>query len=167
MRLRMAKAKYRQLVAELSECKGILNYIDSEEMVQAQAVATEAQEIMARADGELADEELARVESIHCQLMLTGEELVRLMEKIDGVAPALVLDAAQLEPWAEHDAELKSKYERRGLGAAFELAGDVRAIRKGMIRKAERRAQIIDRLKRATLRLVENSKPKSLVPDAP
>ncbi|KAJ2108379.1 hypothetical protein GGI16_001162 [Coemansia sp. S142-1] len=143
LRLREAKKRYRQLVSELSECKGILNFMDSETMPQAQRLADEAQ-----------DGDLARVEVIHRQLMLMGEQLLQLMERIDGVAPALVLDAAQVEPWAEHEEKLKAKYEKDGLGAVFELAGDLRAIRKGMSRKAERRAQAIDKLKSSVKQLL-------------
>ncbi|KAJ2859217.1 hypothetical protein GGH94_006219 [Coemansia aciculifera] len=143
LRLREAKKRYRQLVSELSECKGILNFMDSETMPQAQRLADEAQ-----------DGDLARVGVIHRQLMLMGEQLLQLMERIDGVAPALVLDAAQVEPWAEHDEKLKAKYEKDGLGAVFELAGDLRAIRKGMSRKAERRAQAIDKLKSSVKQLL-------------
>ncbi|KAJ2562470.1 hypothetical protein GGH95_004663 [Coemansia sp. RSA 1836] len=155
LRLREAKKRYRQLVAELSECKGILNYMDTEAMPEAQRLADEAHELSTKADGVLAGAALARVEAIHRELMLTGERLLQLMEKIDGVAPALVLDAAQVEPWAEHDEKLKTKYMREGLGAAFELAGDLRAIRKGMARKADRRAQAIDKLKSSVRRLTE------------
>ncbi|KAJ2642629.1 hypothetical protein GGF44_001560, partial [Coemansia sp. RSA 1694] len=86
--------------------------MDTEAMPEAQRLADEAHELSTKADGVLAGAALARVEAIHRELMLTGERLLQLMEKIDGVAPALVLDAAQVEPWAEHDEKLKTKYMR-------------------------------------------------------
>ncbi|KAJ2743931.1 hypothetical protein GGI20_003369 [Coemansia sp. BCRC 34301] len=148
LRLREAKRRYRQLVAELSECKGTLNFIDAEVMVEAQRLADRARDL---------GTDLAGIEAIHRELMFIGEQLLQLMEKIDGVSPALVLDAAQIEPWAEHDEKLKANYVREGLGVAFELAGDLRAIRKGMTRKAERKAQAIDKLKSDVRQLLPES----------
>ncbi|KAJ2701907.1 hypothetical protein H4218_001151 [Coemansia sp. IMI 209128] len=142
LRLREAKKRYRQLVSELSECKGILNFMDTETIPQAQRLVGDLQA------GDLTLEAMPR------QLMLVGEQLLQLMERIDGVAPALVLDAAQVEPWAEQEEKLKAKYEKEGMGAVFELAGDLRAIRKGMTRKVERRAQAMDKLMNSVKRLL-------------
>ncbi|KAJ2026092.1 hypothetical protein IWW57_003153 [Coemansia sp. S610] len=142
LRLREAKKRYRQLVSELSECKGILNFMDTETIPQAQRLVGDLQA------GDLT------LEAIPRQLMLVGEQLLQLMERIDGVAPALVLDAAQVEPWAEQEEKLKAKYEKEGMGAVFELAGDLRAIRKGMTRKVERRAQAMDKLMNSVKRLL-------------
>ncbi|KAJ2374912.1 hypothetical protein H4S02_008390, partial [Coemansia sp. RSA 2611] len=130
------------LVSELSECKGILNFMDTETIPQAQRLVGDLQA------GDLT------LEAIPRQLMLVGEQLLQLMERIDGVAPALVLDAAQVEPWAEQEEKLKAKYEKEGMGAVFELAGDLRAIRKGMTRKVERRAQAMDKLMNSVKRLL-------------
>ncbi|KAJ2689324.1 hypothetical protein IWW39_001562 [Coemansia spiralis] len=143
LRLREAKKRYRQLVSELSECKGILNFMDTETIPQAQRLVCDLQA-----------GDLTQVEAIPRQLMLVGERLLQLMERIDGVAPALVLDAAQVEPWAEQEEKLKAKYEKEGMGAVFELAGDLRAIRKGMTRKVERRAQAMDKLMNSVKRLL-------------
>ncbi|KAJ2355965.1 hypothetical protein GGF43_002369 [Coemansia sp. RSA 2618] len=136
-RLRNAKRKYRELLAELSESKGILNYIDTNLLPQAQELAKPPSE----------GEDVLGPEARKRELIGIGEQLLRLMEKIDGVAPALVVDAAGLEPWAEHDADLKQDAVRRGLGQVLDLAGDIRAIRKSLIQKAERRAKRIDALK--------------------
>ncbi|KAJ1818236.1 hypothetical protein LPJ60_004422 [Coemansia sp. RSA 2675] len=142
LRLREAKKRYRQLVSELSECKGTLNFMDTETIPQAQRLVGDLQA------GDLT------LEAIPRQLMLVGEQLLQLMERIDGVAPALVLDAAQVEPWAEQEEKLKAKYEKEGMGAVFELAGDLRAVRKGMTRKVERRAQAMDKLMNSVKRLL-------------
>ncbi|KAJ2832365.1 hypothetical protein J3B01_004890 [Coemansia erecta] len=135
-RLRKAKQKYRHLLSELSECKGILNYIDTELFPRAHELAKPSSETDAR-----------DVEAKRRELLGIGEQILRLMEKIDGVAPALVIDAAGMEPWTEHDVDLKQDAERKGLGQVLDLAGDIRAIRKSLIQKAERRAKTIDTLK--------------------
>ncbi|KAJ2804416.1 hypothetical protein H4R20_002518 [Coemansia guatemalensis] len=133
---RSAKKKYRELLSDLSECKGVLNYIDSVSMPRAQSIVSDY------------GADAGKPEASRRELAGIGEEVLRLMEKIDGVAPALVIDAAGLEPWTEQDKKLKEDAVREGLGQALELAGDIRAIRKGLIRRAERRARKIDSLKR-------------------
>ncbi|KAI8322857.1 hypothetical protein GQ54DRAFT_251035, partial [Martensiomyces pterosporus] len=140
MRLRDAKKKYKELVAELSECKGILNYMDTQMLPQAQQLADEANAVQ--------EKTRQRLDAINRQLLGIGEQLLRLMERIDGVAPAHVLDAAGMEPWAEHDEDLRRQAAERGLGPVFDLTGDLRAIRKGLVRKAERRAQKVDGLRK-------------------
>ncbi|ORX69309.1 hypothetical protein DL89DRAFT_174612 [Linderina pennispora] len=149
------KKKYRALLGDLAECKGILGYIDSQEIPKAQQLATEAEQIMSQIVQEGANEAeqaalQTRLQAIRMDIMGVGEQLLRLMEKVDGVAPALVLEAAGLEPWAEHEKELKDKALSDGLGAVFDLASDLRAIRKGLIHKAERRARKVDSLKKIT-----------------
>ncbi|KAJ2723021.1 hypothetical protein GGI07_002915 [Coemansia sp. Benny D115] len=139
-RLRAAKQKHRELIAELSDCKAALNYMDSESIPHAQKIADEAQ------SGPV--DEL-RLNAIKRELFGLGDQVTRLMEKIDGVAPALVLDAAQLDPWAEHEEELRLDAVKVGLGQVFEMTGELRTIRKGLIKKAERKAQAIDALRKA------------------
>ncbi|KAJ2673903.1 hypothetical protein IWW42_002033 [Coemansia sp. RSA 1085] len=137
-RIRNAKRKYRDLLAQLSESKKTLNRIDSmllpeaEQVVELQTNVTTDSRI---------DEKSRKV------LLEIGEEILRLMENIDSVAPALIVEAAGLEPWTEHDLDLKQSAIRQGYGVVLELAGDVRAIRKSLIQKAERRAKRIDTLK--------------------
>ncbi|KAI7824528.1 hypothetical protein BX661DRAFT_225764 [Kickxella alabastrina] len=92
-----------------------------------------------------------RREAIVRELGAMGIDLTRLMEKIDGVAPALVLEAAQLDPWAEHEEELRKDACKAGLAQVFEMTGDLRAIRKGLIKKAERKAQTVDGLRKTVL----------------
>ncbi|KAJ2364927.1 hypothetical protein H4S01_003524 [Coemansia sp. RSA 2610] len=137
-RLRNAKRKYRELLADLAECKGVLNYFDKELAPRAQALASASDDT---ADGK------PDLETRKRELLAIGEQVLRLMEKIDGIAPALVVEAAGLEPWSEHDRELTQKAVRAGLEQVFDLAGDVRAIRKSLIQKAERRAKRVDALK--------------------
>ncbi|KAJ2615559.1 hypothetical protein H4S08_001185 [Coemansia sp. RSA 1365] len=139
---RSAKKKYRELLSDLSECKGILNYIDNVSMSRAQSIVSDY------------DEDASKPEASRRELAGIGEEVLRLMEKIDGVAPALVINAAGLEPWTEQDKELKELAIRQGLGQVFDLAGDIRAIRKGLIRRVERRAKKIDSLKRELERVI-------------
>ncbi|KAJ1896779.1 hypothetical protein LPJ66_003783 [Kickxella alabastrina] len=139
-RLRSAKQKYRMLISDLSECKGILNHMDSETLPKAHAISEEAPQ---------ADKQ--RREAIVRELGAMGIDLTRLMEKIDGVAPGLVLEAAQLDPWAEHEEELRKDACKAGLAQVFEMTGDLRAIRKGLIKKAERKAQTVDGLRKTVL----------------
>ncbi|KAJ1964035.1 hypothetical protein GGI12_001674 [Dipsacomyces acuminosporus] len=144
LRIRHAKRRHKELVAELSECKGILNYMDQQVLPQAQTLADEAQRLKEEDSAANAQ----RVDAIKRELLGIGEQLLRLMERIDGVAPAHVLDAARLDPWAEHEDDLKNNAYKQGLKPVFDLTSDIRAIRKGLIRKAERRAQKVDSLKR-------------------
>ncbi|KAJ2588849.1 hypothetical protein H4R99_007659 [Coemansia sp. RSA 1722] len=137
-RVRAARQKYKDLLGELNECKGLLSFIDSESLPHAEKLVEEAK---TTADGQ-------RLSAIGRELFGISDQLTRLMEKIDGVAPALVLEASQLDPWAEHEEELKLDAVRTGLGQVFEMTGDIRAIRRGLIRKAERKAQVIDGLRK-------------------
>ncbi|KAJ2455759.1 hypothetical protein EV183_000606 [Coemansia sp. RSA 2336] len=137
-RIRNAKRKYRDLLAQLSESKQTLNRINSKLLPEAEQVVKLQANI---ATGSGIDEKSRKV------LLGIGEEILRLMESIDSVAPALIVEAAGLEPWTEHDPDLKQSAVRQGYGVVLELAGDVRAIRKGLIKKAERQAKRIDSLK--------------------
>ncbi|KAJ2785066.1 hypothetical protein H4R18_000774 [Coemansia javaensis] len=121
LRLRSARKKYRELLRELSACKDVLGIVDAGLMPGAQQAA------------------------------MASEEVLRLMQRIDGVEPAQVLVAAGLDPWAEHEEQSRAAAARGGLAAALEMAGDVRAIRKSLIRKAERRARRLDALATATI----------------
>ncbi|KAJ1645591.1 hypothetical protein J3B02_003791 [Coemansia erecta] len=138
-RIRAARLKYKALISDLNECKGLLNFIDSESMPQAEKLVEEAK----------ATEDKQRLSAIERELFGISDQLTRLMEKIDGVAPALVLEASQLDPWAEHEEELRLDAIKTGLGQVFDMTGDVRAIRRGLIRKAERKAQAVDGLRKA------------------
>ncbi|KAJ2852148.1 hypothetical protein IWW36_000528 [Coemansia brasiliensis] len=137
-RIRNAKRKYRDLLTQLSESKKTLNYIDSKLLPQAEQVVKIQADVTSNADFE---------EKSKKMLLGIGEEILRLMENIDSVTPALVVEAAGLEPWTEHDPDLKQNAVRQGYGVVLELAGDVRAIRKSLIQKAERRAKRVDALK--------------------
>ncbi|KAJ2362341.1 hypothetical protein IW150_007030 [Coemansia sp. RSA 2607] len=138
-RIRAAKLKYKTLLAELSDCKGMLNYMDTESIAHAQKLVDEAHET----------KDKQRLAAIQRELFGLSDQLTRLMEKIDGVAPALVLDAAKLDPWAEHEEELRADAVKAGLGQVFDMTGDLRAIRRGLIKKAERKAQTIDGLRKS------------------
>ncbi|KAJ1948768.1 hypothetical protein FBU59_001442 [Linderina macrospora] len=158
VRKRAAQQKHRELMGDLNEARGVLGYIDLQELPKAQRLADEAEQVMqqlsqvgneAKAEAEIETAVLeARLQAIRREIAGVGEQLLRLMERIDGVAPALVVEAAGLEPWAEHEPELKAMAEAAGLAAVFVLADDLRSIRKGLIRKAERRARKVDQLKK-------------------
>ncbi|KAJ1822377.1 hypothetical protein LPJ56_000824 [Coemansia sp. RSA 2599] len=137
-RIRAARQKYKVLINELNECKGLLAFMDSETIPRAEKLVEEAK----------TTKDKQRLSAIERELFGFSDQLTRLMEKIDGVAPALVLEASQLDPWAEHEEELRLDAIKVGLGQVFEMTGDVRAIRRGLIRKAERKAQAIDGLRK-------------------
>lgn len=122
IRVRFAKYKHKELLAQLSECRGILQYMDKEV--------------------------LHTPPPTYKETVGVGEQLLRLMEKIDGVTPALVIEAAGMVPWAEHEDELKQKYLKEGMESVFEMAEELRLARKSLIRKAERRAKRVDEWKR-------------------
>ncbi|KAJ2158827.1 hypothetical protein GGF46_003480 [Coemansia sp. RSA 552] len=151
-RLRSARKKYRELLSDLHECKGLLGYIDAESMPRAKALAKEIASLQKQQqpiDGGNDAIDDPKLEQRRRELLGIGEHILRLMERIDGVAPAQIVDAAGLEPWTEHDEALKAAAVRKGLGPVLDLAGDVRAIRRSLSHKAERRAKHIDALKKS------------------
>ncbi|KAI9505970.1 hypothetical protein GGI25_001417 [Coemansia spiralis] len=149
-RIRQAKQKHRELIAELLECKGILDYMNKESIPRAEALTDKAHEIVEQnknTEGGDLNETKQKLVPIEHELAGIGEQLLQLMERIDGVTPAHVLNAAGLEPWTELDITLKKDAIKQGLNPVLELAGDIRAIRKGLIRKAEKRAETVAKLK--------------------
>ncbi|KAJ2512173.1 hypothetical protein H4217_007019 [Coemansia sp. RSA 1939] len=154
MSIRNAKLRYRSLLAELSECKGIIDYMDKESIPRARQLSEKACALIEQykgdenePDADSLKEIQQQIEPIERELVGINEQILRLMERIDGVAPAHVLDAAKLDPWTELDPKLKERVVNKGLGTVLELAGDIRAIRKGLVQKAERRAKTVDALK--------------------
>ncbi|KAJ1663975.1 hypothetical protein EV178_004515 [Coemansia sp. RSA 1646] len=152
--IRNAKLRYRELLAELSECKGIIDYMDKESIPRARELAEKAHRLIEQYkenDGDDESDSLKetkqKLEPIERELVGISEQILRLMERIDGVAPAHILDAAKLEPWTELDPKLKNDAIGKGLGTVLDLSEDVRVIRKSLIQKAERRAKSVDALK--------------------
>ncbi|KAJ1728606.1 hypothetical protein LPJ61_003947 [Coemansia biformis] len=150
--LRSARAQFRELMRELSACKGSIDRFDSELLPDTQNVddAVRALETFGVEDGSgdagAASAALGKAVELSEMSKFANEELTRLMEKVDGVEPAQVLVAAGLDPWAEHEEAARKDAVRSGLGPALEMAKDARAIRKGLIRKLTRRGDALDAL---------------------
>ncbi|KAJ1769948.1 hypothetical protein IW138_004656 [Coemansia sp. RSA 986] len=120
--IRNAKLRYRELLAELSECKGIIDYMDKESIPRARELAEKAHRLIEQYkenDGDDESDSLKetkqKLEPIERELVGISEQILRLMERIDGVAPAHILDAAKLEPWTELDPKLKNDAIGKGL----------------------------------------------------
>ncbi|KAJ2751530.1 hypothetical protein IWQ56_006869, partial [Coemansia nantahalensis] len=132
VRVRSARARFRELVRELSECKRSASRFDSEVPPSAQEVG-DAVRALASCDGgdaNAAEAALDRATRLSGVYKLANEELTRLMETVDGVEPAQVLVAAGLEPWAEFEAKAREDAVSGGLGVVLDMAGHVRVARK-------------------------------------
>ncbi|KAJ2705743.1 hypothetical protein H4R19_005089 [Coemansia spiralis] len=142
VRVRSARARFRELMRELSRCKGAVSHFDSEAPSDAQEVDTAVRALASSVGDDAAA--LDRATQLSNAYQLANEELTRLMQMVDGVEPAQVLVAAGLEPWSEFEAKPRKDAERGGFGAVLDMAKYAREVRRNLILGLTQRGAVLE-----------------------